>query len=242
MNNKTKVIIAAGLLFAASLPVVACARKAPEAYLLPSVEPLAIDLPVEAVAVPEAAVIEQSNQFPEINFTGNNFSEQETLLANADEKAEQNKTAKKAAKKTTKKAAKKKAKKSTKKSSKKSSKKTSNKKFTYGKSVYTCKSFEITVHISKDNKVSASVIYMGPDKTVYRKELNFSMSGKLDPKTNTFTYTNGTCREIAHTDRGIMCNRANYLHGSGKMVFNGNYLNWTDNEEHIADSHTFHKQ
>ncbi|MBR5944585.1 MAG: hypothetical protein IKZ94_06525, partial [Lachnospiraceae bacterium] len=152
MNTRIKALIASGLLFATALPVVACARKAPEAKLLPTAEPSIIettDTEIEQKAVEINVPVEFQDPIVETV-----PAESSIMIKESKKQAETKKSTKKETK-TTKKTAKKtkKAKKTNKKSDKKSDKKTTAPKFAYGSSSYTAKNIKITVHIKKDNKV-----------------------------------------------------------------------------------------
>ena len=238
MKNRTKVIIASGLLLAAAIPVTVLVRRAPVVKHLPVPAPAVVDVkPTIAETTPATEEFNTPVQIPEtepVKLKLENLIEtQET-----EQKDETKKTTKKKTKKTTKKT--KKTKKNNKKSDKKSNKETTTPKFTYGTSTYTAKNFNITVHIKKDNSVQVTVVNDIPnksDKTYYIIEF----SGKINPDTGLFTYSNGSKRCVVDTH--IRQVRTMYNNnGSGYMTFNGNNLTWFDGVEGHANSVTFHKQ
>ena len=234
MNNKTKVIIASGLLLATALPFAACARrKAPEAKMLPVTEPAIVNTkPTESETTPAAVEEKLPIQIPE---TEPAKMQLETLVETQkpEQKDETKKTTKKT-KKTTKK-----IKKNDKKSDKKSNKETTAPKFTYGTSRYTAKNFNITVHIKNNNTVEVSVVNNCPTKSD-KSYFVYEFSGKINPDTGLFTYSNGSIRSVVDTN--MRQERVMYRNNaSGYMTFNGNSLTWFDGALHRADDVTFKK-
>lgn len=235
MNTKIKALIASGILFATALPVVACAKKAPEAILVPIDEPAIIET-TETEATTDAVEINMpvQNQAPVSEATP---IESLMEVKETENKSETKKTTKKAAKKTKKTT--KKAKKS-KKTNKKSNKKATSPRFTYGTSIYTAKNFTISVHIKKDNSIHVTVINDRPNKSD-KAQFIYEFSGKINPNTGLFTYSNGSKDSVvyAHIKQVRSMYRGN---ASGYMTFNGNSLTWFDGADHIANDVTFHKQ
>ena len=234
MNNKTKVIIASGLLLATALPFAACARrKAPEAKMLPVTEPAIVNTkPTESETTPAAVEEKLPIQIPE---TEPAKMQLETLVETQkpEQKDETKKTTKKT-KKTTKK-----IKKNDKKSDKKSNKETTAPKFTYGTSRYTAKNFNITVHIKNNNTVEVSVVNNCPTKSD-KSYFVYEFSGKINPDTGLFTYSNGSIRSVVDTN--MRQERVMYRNNaSGYMTFNGNSLTWFDGALHRGDDVTFKK-
>ena len=240
MNNKTKVIIASGLLLAAAIPVTVFVRRAPVVKHLPVPAPAVVDVkPTIAETTPETEAFNTPVQIPEAEPAKIQFENLVAAPETEQQPSETKKTTKKKTKKKTKKTTKK-TKKNNKKSDKKSNKETTTPKFTYGTSIYTAKNFNINVHIKKDNSVQVTVVNNIPnksDKTYYILEF----SGKINPDTGLFTYSNGSKRCVVDTH--IRQVRTMYNNnGSGYMTFNGNNLTWFDGVEGHANSVTFHKQ
>ena len=235
MNNKTKVIIASGLLLAAAIPVTVLVRRAPVVKHLPVPAPAVVDVkPTIAETTPATEEFKTPVQIPEtepVKLKLENLIEtQET-----EQKDETKKTTKKKTKKTTKK-----TKKNNKKSDKKSNKETTTPKFTYGHSEYTAKNFKVYVTISKDNTADIRIVH---DRSTQGTECNdsFSFTGKINPKTGFLTYNN--CAKMYHVKTShVNQTRAQYLHGNGYVTINGNSLTWFDGVEGYANSVTFHKQ
>ena len=235
MNTRIKAIIASSLLLATALPFAACARrKAPEAKLLPTAEPAIVDIkPTESETTPAAVEEKMPIQIPE---TAPAKMQLETLVETKETK--QKDETKKTTKKTTKKATKK-TKKNDKKSDKKSNKETTAPKFTYGTSRYTAKNFNITVHIRNNNTVEVSVVNNCPTKSD-KSYFVYEFSGKINPDTGLFTYSNGSIRSVVDTN--MRQERVMYRNNaSGYMTFNGNSLTWFDGALHRGDDVTFKK-
>ena len=236
MNTRIKAIIAGSLVFAAAIPVVACARKLPEAILLPIAEPAIIETTeteVEQKSVEINVPIEFQNPVIETIPTESSIDVKESK-----EKIETKKSTKKETKttKTAKKTAKK-AKKTKKTSGKKA---TAAKKFTYGHSEYSYKKYTVYVNIKKDNTVSITVKHdrSKGDTTEY---YYFNFSGKVNPKTGFMVYSNGS-KETVVKNSHVHQARMEYLNkGHGNVTFNGKTLTWFDGRGHYADDVTFVK-
>lgn len=235
MNTKIKAIIAGSLVFASAIPVVACARKLPEAILLPIAEPAIIETTETETALEQKSIeinvpVEYQNPVVETVPTQPSMEAQEL------KKVETKKTTKKETKKT-----KKTAKKETKKTKKKSGKKaTAAKKFTYGHSEYSYKKYTVYVDIKKDNTVSITVKHdrSKGDTTEY---YYFDFSGKVNPKTGFMVYSNGS-KETVVKNSHVHQVRMEYLNkGHGNVTFNGKTLTWFDGRGHYADDVTFVK-
>ena len=239
MNTKIKALITSSLLLATAIPVIACARKAPETAL-PVPEPAVIDVkPTIDEATPETEVLKTPIQIPDAEPVKMQI---ETLVETqqAEQKAETKNTTKKTAKKTTKKTTKK-ATKKTKKNNKKSDKKTGTPKFTYGKSQYTYQNYTVYVNIKKDNTASIGIVHK-VTKSDAKYQFCFNFSGKINPKTGLLVYNNGSKETIVEGVHVRQARMDYILKGSGYMTFNGNSLTWFDGVDHYADSVTFHKQ
>ena len=234
MNNKTKAIIASGIVLAAAIPAIAFIRRAPVKNL-PVPEPANISVvPMVYETTPGIEEFSTPVQIPDAEPV--KMQLEDLVEAPETEKPEETK---KTSKKTTKKT-KKTTKKKNKKNNKKSNKDNSSPKFTYGHSEYTAKNFKVYVTISKDNTADIRIVH---DRSTQGTECNdsFSFTGKINPKTGFLTYNN--CAKMYHV-KTIHVNqtRAQYLHGNGYVTINGNSLTWFDGVEGYANSVTFYKK
>ena len=257
MNTKIRTILAAGMLLVTVLPVAACAKKAPSATTVPTTAEVTMTETDPAAPVNDTEASETQTE------TVQETTEAPVVIVESVESVrstEQTKATKTAAKKTAKKTSKK-----TTKTTKKAVKETETKatsadktgdktvketekprtknypeNYSLGNSVYTCKDITIKMFIKKNDYATISVVYKSQDRNDRRREVYYTMSGKVDRKTNTMKYTNCTKQELVYTDLGLLSNKVDYKNGKGEISFKKNYkLVWTDSMQHFADSLTF---
>ena len=245
MNTKIRTILAAGMLLVTVLPVAACAKKAPSATIVPTTAEVTMTETDPTAPVNETEASETQTE------TVQETTEASVVIVESVESVkstEQTKATKTAAKKTAKKTSKK-----TTKTTKKAVKETETVKetekprtknypenYSLGNSVYTCKDITIKMFIKKNDYATISVVYKSQDRNDRRREVYYTMSGKVDRKTNTMKYTNCTKQELVYTDLGLLSNKVDYKNGKGEISFKKNYkLVWTDSMQHFADSLTF---
>lgn len=254
MNTKIRTILAAGMLLVTVLPVAACAKKAPSATTVPTTAEVTVTETDPAAPVNETEASKTQTE------TVQETTEAPVVIVESVESVkstEQTKATKTAAKKTAKKTSKKTTKKAVKETETKatSADKTGDKtvketekprtknypeNYSLGNSVYTCKDITIKMFIKKNDYATISVVYKSQDRNDRRREVYYTMSGKVDRKTNTMKYTNCTKQELVYTDLGLLSNKVDYKNGKGEISFKKNYkLVWTDSMQHFADSLTF---
>lgn len=264
MNTKIRTILAAGMLLVTVLPVAACAKKAPSATTVPTTAEVTMTETDPASPVNETEASETQTE------TVQETTEAPVVIVESVESVkstEQTKATKTAAKKTAKKTVTKTTKKTTKKTVKKTVNKTTNKTtketaaktdgnsekntaktatkgypelYSFGNCTYTCKGITIKMFIKKNDYATVNVTYKSQDRNDSRREINYTMSGKIDRETNTLTYTNCSRQERYYTELGLLYNKPNYTNGKGTITFkSGHKLVWKDAQQHFADSLTF---
>lgn len=260
MNTKIRTILAAGMLLATVLPVAACAKK------VPSANPLT---PTAETVITETAQTGETETSAEQTETSQETSVVTPIaVTESEEPVEDNKqtgTVKnvETTKKTSSKSSKKTTKKTTKQTTKKTVKETKStsadkgndnpsketvktptknypENYTLGNSVYTCKDITIKIFIKKNDNATISVVYKSQDRNDRRREVYYTMSGKVDRKTNILKYSNCTKQELVYTDLGLLSNKVDYKKGTGEITFKKGFeLVWKDAQQHFADSLTF---
>lgn len=265
MNTKIRTILAAGMLLATVLPVAACAKKAPSASTVPAPAETAITETEQTEQTTETVTPAEQTETAQETTAGTPIAVAESV--ESVQNNEQTATVKtvEATKKTASKSSKKTTKKTTTKTTKKAVKETETKatsadkandkttketaktptknypeNYSLGNSVYTCKDITIKMFIKKNDYATISVVYKSQDRNDRRREVYYTMSGKVDRKTNTMKYTNCTKQELVYTDLGLLSNKVDYKNGKGEISFKKDYkLVWTDSMQHFADSLTF---
>lgn len=267
MNTKIRTILAAGMLLATVLPVAACAKKAPSASTVPAPAETAITETAQTEQTAETAAPAEQTETAQETTAGTPIAVAESVesVQNNEQTATvktvetTKKTASKSSKKTTKKTTTKTTKKTTKttvketkatsadKANDKTTKETAKtptknypENYSLGSSTYVCKDITIKMFIKKNDNATISVTYKSQDRNDRRREVYYTMSGKVDRKTNTMKYTNCTKQELVYTDLGLLSNKVDYKNGKGEISFKKDYkLVWTDSMQHFADSLTF---